>query len=159
MKLVSFPDFCHNTYMTLSDFGYQHYLHKLGAIKSKHPTARIIAENKTDWNMISEKGKLKGIIMTSFRKNMLAEQLPKVGDYVEYEPLPNEAKGKITKVLPRFSELARQLTEQQNQTQMLIIEWKALFPRHHLHGNQLSLLLICQHRDQPLWSQLCHQLL
>lgn len=119
MKLVSFPDFCHNTYMTLSDFGYQHYLHKLGAIKSKHPTARIIAENKTDWNMISEKGKLKGIIMTSFRKNMLAEQLPKVGDYVEYEPLPNEAKGKITKVLPRFSELARQLTEQQNQTQIL----------------------------------------
>ncbi len=105
--------------MTLSDFGYQHYLRKLKVTASKHPVARIITENKTGWTMISSAGELSGLIMNSFRKNTPATLLPKVGDFVEYEPLPNEAKGKITKVLPRFSQLARQLAEQKNQTQVL----------------------------------------
>lgn len=105
--------------MTLSDFGYQHYLHKLKSTESKHPVARIITENKTGWTMLGSTGELVGLILKSFRNNTPTTQLPKVGDYVEYEPLPNEAKGRITKVLPRFSELARQLSEQKNQTQIL----------------------------------------
>lgn len=105
--------------MTLSDFGYQHYLQKRHAAASTHPVARIITENKTGWGMLGQDGELNGLILNSFRKNTPPDQLPKVGDFVEYEPLANEAKGKITKVLPRFSQLARQLPEQKHQTQVL----------------------------------------
>ncbi|HMR55172.1 MAG TPA: ribosome small subunit-dependent GTPase A [Candidatus Doudnabacteria bacterium] len=112
--------------MKLSDLGYKKYLSKV-KLNTKELTARITSENKTDWTMVNEDGELRGIVMNTYRKNSSTEDLPKVGDFVVYEKIPNENKAKIIKVLPRFSLLSRRLPEQNNQMQVLATNIDTMF--------------------------------
>lgn len=100
--------------MNLQNYGFTHYKTKLGAKLKDTDVARVIAEHKTDWDLITTTGKLKGIALTTWRNKLSPDLLPKVGDFVTYEKLPGENKAKITKVLPRFSTLSRVLTEQKS---------------------------------------------
>ncbi len=95
--------------MTLSDLGYKHYLTQMGLPPSADPVARIISENKTDWDLITENGPGAGIMLTTLRRHTKQDQLPKVGDYVIFEPQAKDDKLKITAVLPRYSQIVRKL--------------------------------------------------
>lgn len=99
--------------MTLDKFGLDHYLKKTKQPKPSGPIARIITENKTGWEMIAGSERLEGIVPITFRRSHKANQLPKVGDFVLFEKLNGEAKGKIIVVLPRFSSLSRQKQHEQ----------------------------------------------
>lgn len=100
--------------MTLSELGYEHYLKQMGLPPSADPVARITAENKTDWDMVTDNGPATGIMLTTLRRHTKADQLPKVGDYVTYEPQSKDDKLKITAVLPRYSQLSRKLPRKRN---------------------------------------------
>ena len=104
--------------MNLDSVGYQHYITKLKIAEISPLVGRVTTEHKTGWDLYTKKGKLPAIALTTWRKKLQADQLPKVGDFVVYEELPGESKVKITSVLPRFSSLSRILTEQKT-TQVL----------------------------------------
>lgn len=101
--------------MNLELIGLNHYLDKIKQAPSKKMLARIFSEHKTDWDLISEDGPLKGILLNTLRKSMDQSQLPKVGDWVSIEKLSGENKAKIVKVLPRYSTLVRHLKKTQSQ--------------------------------------------
>jgi ribosome biogenesis GTPase len=126
VPLVSNQNVCNNTDMKLSELGYKHYLSKVKLTPNKS-TARITSEHKNNWTMVNEEGELRGIVMNTFRQNHSIEDLPKVGDFVIYEKLPNENKAKITTVLPRFSLLGRRLPKQNNQMQVFATNIDTLF--------------------------------
>ncbi|HMQ01468.1 MAG TPA: ribosome small subunit-dependent GTPase A [Candidatus Doudnabacteria bacterium] len=113
--------------MNLSRFGWQYYLSQTKQSPPNKLVARITAEHKTSWVMTSESGELIGIVMNSFRQALSPEKLPKIGDFVCYEPLASEAKGKIIKVLPRYSQLTRRLTEQRNKLQVIASNVDTMF--------------------------------
>ncbi len=102
--------------MNIFDFGFNRY-----KIFNKKVTtnniARIVAEHKTSWDIVTQEGKAKAIIGQTFRKQSQAIDLPKIGDYVLLETIaPN--KFKIVDVLPRFSVLTR-TKSLKNKTQVL----------------------------------------
>ena len=95
--------------MILTELGLNHYLSQAKLKSVPKQLARVIAENKTDWTMVSANGELRGLIMTTFRNQHRASELPKVGDFVEFQLIPEENKAKIIDVLPRYSMLSRRL--------------------------------------------------
>lgn len=104
--------------MNLDSVGYQHYITKLKTTGVPPLIGRVTTEHKTGWDLYTKNGKVPAIALTTWRKKLQVDQLPKVGDFVIYEELPGERKVKITSVLPRFSSLSRILTEQKT-TQVL----------------------------------------
>lgn len=100
--------------MTLKDIGLNHYQKRIKHFPKNFSTeniARIFSEHKTDWDIITQTGPSKGIILNSMRKKNDAEKLPKTGDWVRFEKLPGENKSNIIEVLPRYSQLARHLVK------------------------------------------------
>lgn len=103
--------------MNLEEIGLKHFIEKTKLASKIENMARIFSEHKTDWDIMTIEGPIKGILMNTKRKEMLETDLPKVGDWVIYQKLPGENKAKITTVLPRYSSLVRHLEKKQvNQT-------------------------------------------
>lgn len=105
--------------MDLSNLGYQHYLRVMSLPETNEPIARVVAENKTDWTLITNTGEQSGIMLTTQKRKFKAHNLPKVGDFVTYEQIEGEDKVKIITVLPRFSQITRLLSGKRNQYQVL----------------------------------------
>lgn len=112
--------------MNVNDYGFIQYKKKVKSLPSQQHIARVIAENKTDWDLISESNPIKGIALSSWRTKQPQERLPKVGDFVIYEMIPNEKKVKIIQVLPRFSILSRTRTEQKT-NQVIAVNLDVVF--------------------------------
>ncbi|QQS22755.1 ribosome small subunit-dependent GTPase A [bacterium] len=96
--------------MDLSNVGLKHYTTqypKLQELATQENLGRIFSEHKTDWDMVTASGPIKGIILTTMRQKTLPADLPKVGDWVVYEIIPGERKAKILRTLPRYSVLSR----------------------------------------------------
>ncbi len=108
--------------MNLNSIGLNHYLSqikksKLALPKQSGSLARIFSEHKTGWDLISEQGPIKGILMSSVRKKTAIDDLPKVGDWVVFEKIPTENKAKIIQILPRYTKLVRHIEKKRiNQT-------------------------------------------
>jgi ribosome biogenesis GTPase / thiamine phosphate phosphatase len=100
---------CQNRSMKLPELGLEHYLTQTKLKVIPKQLARVVAENKTDFTLINSDGEIRGLVMTTFRSKRQASELPKVGDFVEYQLIPKENKAKIIAVLPRYSTLSRLL--------------------------------------------------
>ncbi len=94
--------------MQLTELGWLQYTRKHSTDLTDETVGRIGVENKTNFVLHTEGGELAGIIQGKFRHIAKSpSDFPKVGDWVVYEKLPNEDKAIITKVLPRYSVIAR----------------------------------------------------
>lgn len=124
--MVILGKICDNTNMTVNDYGFIQYKKKVKLLSPQQNIARVVTENKTGWDLISESGPIKGIALSSWRTKQPQEQLPKVGDFVAFEMIPNEPKAKIIKVLPRFSTLSRIHTEQKT-NQVIAVNLDVVF--------------------------------
>lgn len=96
--------------MPLLEIGLQYYSKKLPQALAKTRTdnlGRVFSEHKTTWGLITEAGATQGLVLTTMRRQSTPGQLPKVGDWVEFDKISGEDKVKIIKVLPRYSTLSR----------------------------------------------------
>lgn len=97
--------------MNLGTYGWQTYVQKIGYPDGLplSSVARVIAEHRGGYRLISEGGELAGVLRKGdyYRSSGRKAELPKVGDWVVFDKLPGEQKGVITQVLPRASKLAR----------------------------------------------------
>lgn len=96
--------------MELTKLGLAYYIAQQPSSKqlaTQENLGRIFSEHKTDWDMMTAQGPLKGIVLTTMRQKTPATDLPKVGDWVVYEKIPGENKAKIIQTLPRYSVLSR----------------------------------------------------
>ena len=124
--------------MKLQELGWDRYKHATHFSGDESTVARVIAENKTDWDIVLENGPTKGITLTTFRTTQAGAALPKVGDFVVTENLQGEARVKITAVLPRFSAISR---SKENAEQVLATNVNTIFVVHGLDQN-LSIPLL-----------------
>lgn len=93
--------------MNLTELGWDMYSRKLPEIANmpEEEVGRVAIENKNNFLLFTKSGELTGILPRAARfKNL---PLPKVGDWVRFEKLPNEPKATVSEVLPRISKLAR----------------------------------------------------
>lgn len=89
---------------------------------------RIGIENKTNFVLHTEEGELEGIIQGKFRHGAKSpSDFPKVGDWVMIDKLPNEDKAIITKVLPRYSVIARKAAGDSTDAQIIASNVDSLF--------------------------------
>ncbi len=100
--------------MDLNKIGLAHYIKKTRVNIKDQTIGKIFSEHKTEWEIVISDGLIRGVILTSQRKNLNTIDLPKVGDWITYERLPNENKAKIITVLPRYSSLVRHSQKKQN---------------------------------------------
>lgn len=92
----------------LIDFGLKNYQEKTGfnldSIKPDYFLARVVSENRTNWQVASEIGDFLAIILKNFS---LKNPLPKIGDWVVFEKIQGDQKVLIKEILPRFSKISR----------------------------------------------------
>lgn len=118
--------------MTLTELGWEQYKRKQSDAKKLNLTntavGRVGVENKTNYILHTTHGELEGIIQGKFRhQTKTPSHFPKVGDWVIYEKLPNEAKCIIQKVLPRYSVIARKSAGNSTNTQVIASNVDSLF--------------------------------
>ncbi len=95
---------------------------------TKANVGRIGIENKTNFVLHAADGELEGIIQGKFRHVAKSpSDFPKVGDWVMYDKLPNEDKAIITKVLPRYSIIARKAAGDSTDAQIIAANVDSLF--------------------------------
>lgn len=121
----------------LTELGWQRYQRKQPMISSTNSNStkpaeltigRIGVENKTNFVIHSEHGELQGIIQGKFRHNAKTpSDFPKVGDWVIFDKLDNEDKAIITKILPRYSTIARKSAGDSTETQIIASNVDSLF--------------------------------
>lgn len=89
---------------------------------------RVGIENKTNFVLHTDIGEVEGIIQGKFRHTAKSNtDFPKVGDWVIIDKLPNEDKAIITKVLPRYSVIARKAAGDSTDTQIIASNVDSLF--------------------------------
>lgn len=98
--------------MTIDTFGWQEYLRKAGdgIAAEKYDTsrlARVSVEHKNEYTLLTEQGEVSGVLRGNALKTADGSLRPKVGDWVETEPIDGETKAVIVSVLPRVSKLSR----------------------------------------------------
>mgnify|MGYP001193215453 CR=1 FL=1 len=118
--------------MKLAELGWLQYIRKQPDTKKIDPadtqTGRVGIENKTNYILHTKHGELEGIIQGKFRHHTKTpSQFPKVGDWVIYKKLPNEAKCIIEKILPRYSVIARKSAGDSTNTQVIASNVDSLF--------------------------------
>ncbi len=95
---------------------------------TKANVGRIGIENKTNFVLHAADGELEGIIQGKFRHVAKSpSDFPKVGDWVMFEKLPNEDKAIITKILPRYSIIARKAAGDSTDAQIIASNVDSLF--------------------------------
>lgn len=114
--------------MNLRDYGWSQYQRQTKDSPTEDSVGRIGVEHKTSFVIHSQDGDLDGIILGKFRKNAKSPaEFPKVGDWVQYTQLPNEAKAVIDRVLPRYSLLSRKSAGESQQEQIIATNVDVLF--------------------------------
>lgn len=110
--------------MNIHSLGWDTYVTNTGADTSAFSNVaigRVIAENKNNWIVSTDQGECQAIISRNFT---LKNPVPKAGDWVTYQQIENDnAKLRITSVLPRFSTLSRSnpSPEAKSQDQILAV--------------------------------------
>jgi ribosome biogenesis GTPase len=94
------------TMTRLEQFGWHHYIHRghqAGSAEEK--TARVISLKGIKYHLATEAGELEAELAGKLMYGQEPDQLPKVGDWVQY--LDYDNMGYIVKCWPRVNELAR----------------------------------------------------
>lgn len=114
--------------MRLTELGWQRYKRKQPQSLTDANIGRIGIENKTNFVMHATDGELEGIIQGKFRhKAKSPSDFPKVGDWVVFNKLANENKAIITKILPRYSVIARKAAGDSTDAQIIAANVDSLF--------------------------------
>ena len=112
--------------MKLAELGWLQYERKQQPTEKQ--VGRIGVENKTNFVLHTDEGELAGMIQGKFRHVAKSpSDYPKVGDWVVYDKLPNEEKAIITKVLPRYSVIARKAAGDSTDAQIIAANVDYLF--------------------------------
>jgi ribosome biogenesis GTPase len=106
--------------MNINEYGWPSYFKKLeenhsGYAIEEQTLARVGIENRSSFLLYSSFGEIQGILRGKFLSSVHESDLPKVGDWVAIQKLPNEDKAIVESVLPRNSKLSRGLENNQEQ--------------------------------------------
>jgi ribosome biogenesis GTPase len=105
---------------------------------------RIAVEDKHHYVLITPQGELTGQVAGKMlHRAGTAADLPKVGDWVAFSKLPDEAKGVIQHVLPRATKLSRKTPGRETEEQVL--------------ATNIDMAFIVQGFDRPLNCGLLHR--
>ncbi len=93
---------------TLETLGLNHYTARTQhTVAPEESVARITAEYGTRYTVYTKDGQQDAIAPKTLITGASSEERPKVGDWVTVETIPGDTKLKLTRVLPRFSQLSR----------------------------------------------------
>jgi len=109
--------------MNLSSLGYQEYLNKINSIPDfdGFEPARVIAEHKERYVVISDKGEYDAEVTGNLRFNADSrDDFPAVGDWVAISSFDSEF-AIIHKIMPRFSVIRRKAVGQDADIQIIAV--------------------------------------
>jgi ribosome biogenesis GTPase len=108
--------------MNISTYGWENYQSKIGEkiTSSIEGIGRVILEHKQHVILATNYGEIDGLTPRKLSYKLAKSALPKVGDWVIFEKLENEAKGIIKQVLPRFATLSRKEVSKQSKEQIMV---------------------------------------
>lgn len=109
--------------MLIEKFGWKFFKKTLPADYEYNPEeiARITIENRSNFVMQSNEGKLTGFLSGKvLYEGLSAETKPKVGDWVKIVKMPNEQRALIDKILPRKSTFFRKEKLESFEKQVLV---------------------------------------
>ncbi len=114
----------------IEKFGWKKYSQNFfqPTLLNQEEIARVKIENKSNYTLQSNAGELEGFLRgNSLYKNEKSSALPKVGDWVKIEKLPNEKRAIIKEVFPRKSKLARKEKMDSTNEQILVTNIDTVF--------------------------------
>jgi len=109
--------------MLIEKFGWKIFKKTLPQEKScdLKNIARITIENKSNYTLQSNQAKLEGFLSGKvLYEGLSSEQKPRVGDWIEFEKIPNEKRALIKKILPRHSTFFRKEKLDSTEKQILV---------------------------------------
>ncbi|TDQ41979.1 ribosome small subunit-dependent GTPase A [Aureibacillus halotolerans] len=105
--------------MKLKDLGFQ-YVNSDESIQEGHLFGRVILPHKHMYRVQTEHGVYVTELTGTFRFEATENRdYPTVGDWVEVNPWPNEKKGSIVRVLPRWSQFSRKVAGAETEEQIV----------------------------------------
>lgn len=97
--------------MDMNSIGWERYRTAAGLPAGDLNVGRIAIENKSNYTVLTAKGERQGQVRGNLLKLKDHNLLPKVGDWVRFEELPNEPKVIVEEVLPRVTKISRKSAE------------------------------------------------
>ncbi|TRX70405.1 ribosome small subunit-dependent GTPase A [Carboxylicivirga sp. M1479] len=98
-------------------YGWDHYCTQQANEHNEHEVGRIKSVNKTNYDLITSSGAVKGELTGQLLYASNEDDLPKTGDWVKIMPFDSQCI--ITEVLPRYSELSRKEVGRKSNKQLL----------------------------------------
>jgi ribosome biogenesis GTPase / thiamine phosphate phosphatase len=102
--------------MGINTFGWEKYSKAVG-LKSGPllEVGRIAVENKSNYSVLTDKGERLGVVRGKLLKLKDQNQMPKVGDWVRFEELPDGNKVVIEEILPRATKISRKAAQDEEE--------------------------------------------
>lgn len=113
--------------MHITDIGWKHYLSRQKEQYDETRVGRVITEHKQGVLLYTNEGELVGVVPRKFIYKTDEFQMPKAGDWVTFDKLPQEEKAVVTKVLPRITKLARKEVGKKIQIQVIATNIDVVF--------------------------------
>lgn len=110
------------TRMDLAEFGWNDRLAAaLAALgQPEWRPGRVVSEHRGVRLLLTSEGEIAATVAGRLEHHAAsAAELPHIGDWVSYAPVPGESKGVIHQVLPRTSRLSRKIPGRANEEQIL----------------------------------------
>ena len=122
--------------MDLLDLGWNaHFARPFDALSLPDlEPARVARHHRTYFGLLGPAGEVQGVLPGAVRIDAERDD-PAVGDWVAYEPVPGEAKGRIRAVLPRRSTLLRKAAGDVTRAQVLAANVDTVFIVAGLDGD------------------------
>jgi ribosome biogenesis GTPase len=95
-------------------------------LKRRDTVARVVSENKTNYSLLTLTGVVEGVVRGKMlQESKVNHSLPRVGDWVNIERVPNEEKAVIESILPRKTHVAR--TDADGNTKVVVANTDIIF--------------------------------
>lgn len=109
----------------LNKYGLQHYLKQTGQHISSENIAKVSSVSKSKYTLITSSGEISAELAGNLMYSLEKEDLPKVGDWVEY--IDYEESGIIKNILQRYSALYRKKSGKEFTKQVIATNIDSVF--------------------------------
>jgi ribosome biogenesis GTPase len=121
--------------MQFNDLGWEQYQEKSHSSADSAHVARVLSENKTNYNLLSQAGERIGVLRGNTLRDLEATTKPKAGDWVRFSEDNMESLAVIEEILPRYSKLSRTASGESGEEQVLVANVDKVFIVQGLDGN------------------------
>lgn len=121
--------------MDLKDLGWDEYKVSLEEDVTDDVVARVLCENKTNYNLLTAKGEEVGVLRGKTLYDLDQDSLPRTGDWVVYSKNSEDSLLAIESILPRKTKLVRYVDGESHEERVIVTNIDTVFVIQGLDGN------------------------